>query len=106
MKEASQNSAEIVSNNNLTPIVFGPPVEGTKVEDVIDITDDSPENIEVSIDEISDEFPVTNLYELEDRVFTENWSIPYKKDESFAKCLYGATKLAYLQKADKDEHCV
>ena len=39
-------------------------------------------------------FPIENLYELEDRVFTEEWSIPYKKDESLAICLVAATKLA------------
>ena len=40
------------------------------------------------------EFPVVNLIELESRVFTESWSIPYKEEESLAKCLKAATKLA------------
>ena len=40
------------------------------------------------------EFPVTNLYELEGRVFAEQWSIPYKKEESLGKCLLAATRLA------------
>ena len=40
------------------------------------------------------EFPVTNLYELDTRVFQDNWSIPYKRDESLGKCLVAATKLA------------
>ena len=40
------------------------------------------------------EFPVTNLYELEGRVFAEHWSIPYKKEESLGKCLIAATRLA------------
>lgn len=40
------------------------------------------------------EFPVTNLYELEGRVFAEHWSIPYKKEESLGKCLLAATRLA------------
>ncbi len=40
------------------------------------------------------EFPFANLYELENRVFTESWSIPYKKDESLGKCLVAATRLA------------
>ncbi|KAK8766013.1 hypothetical protein V5799_025579 [Amblyomma americanum] len=39
-------------------------------------------------------FPQTNLYELEQRVFVDQWSIPYKKDESLAKCLIAATSLA------------
>jgi len=38
-------------------------------------------------------FPETHLYELESRVFTDQWSIPYKKDESLHKCLAAATKL-------------
>ena len=40
------------------------------------------------------EFPVTNLYELEGRVFAEHWSIPYKKEESLGKCLIAAARLA------------
>lgn len=44
------------------------------------------------------EFPVTNLYELEGRVFAEHWSIPYKKEESLGKCLIAATRLAEASK--------
>ena len=44
------------------------------------------------------EFPVPNLIELENRVFTESWSIPYKKDESLGKCLSAATRLAEVGK--------
>ena len=40
------------------------------------------------------EFPVANLFELENRVFTESWSIPYKREESLGKCLLASTKLA------------
>lgn len=40
------------------------------------------------------EFPVANLYELENRVFTDQWSIPYKKEESLGRCLLAATRLA------------
>ena len=40
------------------------------------------------------EFPLPNLIELENRVFTESWSIPYKEDESLGKCLLSATHLA------------
>ena len=40
------------------------------------------------------EFPTTNLYELEDRVFVESWSIPYKREESLGKCLLSATRFA------------
>ena len=40
------------------------------------------------------EFPVTNLYELEGRVFTEMWNIPYKREELLGRCLIAATRLA------------
>ncbi|KAG9350930.1 hypothetical protein JZ751_024819, partial [Albula glossodonta] len=42
------------------------------------------------------EFPTTNLYELESRVFTDHWSIPYKREESLGKCLIASTCLARL----------
>ena len=44
--------------------------------------------------EMSKEFPTGNLYELEGRVFTDQWSIPYKKEESLGKCLVAATRFA------------
>ena len=49
---------------------------------------------EKEVEEETLEFPVVNLIELESRVFTESWSIPYKEEESLAKCLKAATKLA------------
>ncbi|XP_060555692.1 ubiquitin carboxyl-terminal hydrolase 24-like isoform X1 [Ruditapes philippinarum] len=51
------------------------------------------------------EFPVTNLYELEGRVFAEHWSIPYKKDESLGKCLVAAANLAEAGLMDNDDNC-
>ncbi|KAK6314004.1 ubiquitin carboxyl-terminal hydrolase 24-like isoform X2 [Coregonus clupeaformis] len=51
------------------------------------------------------EFPTTNLYELESRVFTDHWSIPYKREESLGKCLVAATCLAKHGLADADENC-
>ncbi|KAH3849056.1 hypothetical protein DPMN_091445, partial [Dreissena polymorpha] len=51
------------------------------------------------------EFPVTNLYELEGRVFAEHWSIPYKKEESLGKCLISAANLAEAGLMDNDENC-
>ncbi|TRZ01275.1 hypothetical protein DNTS_030119, partial [Danionella cerebrum] len=51
------------------------------------------------------EFPTTNLYELESRVFTDHWSIPYKREESLGKCLIASTCLARLSLADADENC-
>ena len=55
--------------------------------------------------ENSMEFPVTNLYELDTRVFQDNWSIPYKREESLGKCLIGATKLAGEGLLEADENC-
>uniref|UniRef100_A0A673Y507 Ubiquitin carboxyl-terminal hydrolase 24 n=1 Tax=Salmo trutta TaxID=8032 RepID=A0A673Y507_SALTR len=51
------------------------------------------------------EFPTTNLYELENRVFTDHWSIPYKREESLGKCLVAATCLAKHGLTDADENC-
>ena len=48
--------------------------------------------------EISKEFPATNLYELEGRVFTDQWSIPYKKEESLGKCLIASARFAEQSK--------
>lgn len=39
------------------------------------------------------EFPLTHYYELEGRVHTEQWSIPYKRDESLARCMIAATRM-------------
>uniref|UniRef100_A0A8B9P8A3 ubiquitinyl hydrolase 1 n=1 Tax=Apteryx owenii TaxID=8824 RepID=A0A8B9P8A3_APTOW len=51
------------------------------------------------------EFPTTNLYELESRVLTDHWSIPYKREESLGKCLIASTYLARLGLSDSDESC-
>ena len=58
---------------------------------------DHPGNIDV--------FPVTHLYELENRVFQDNWSIPYKREESLGKCLVAAEKLARDGLLEQDDHC-
>ena len=39
------------------------------------------------------EFPLTHFYELESRVHTDQWSIPYKRDESLAICMVQTTKM-------------
>ena len=51
------------------------------------------------------EFPVTNLYELDSRVFQDNWSIPYKREESLGRCLVAATRLAGEGLLEQDENC-
>ncbi|XP_071800380.1 ubiquitin carboxyl-terminal hydrolase 24-like isoform X2 [Asterias amurensis] len=55
--------------------------------------------------ETSKEFPATNLYELEGRVFTDQWSIPYKKEESLGKCLIAAARFAEENLIDTDDNC-
>ena len=39
------------------------------------------------------EFPLTHYYELEGRVHTNQWSIPYKRDESLAICMLATIKM-------------
>ncbi|CAK8688756.1 unnamed protein product [Clavelina lepadiformis] len=56
-------------------------------------------------DEGQMEFPYEHLVELEGRVFTESWSIPFRKDESLAKCLIAATKLFNEGLPNADENC-
>lgn len=63
-------------------------------------TSDDPENMDIPL-----EFPTTNLYELEDRVFVDNWSIPYKREESLGKCLLSAARFAQEGLSEADENC-
>lgn len=107
MKEVSQNNeVGLVNNNNpLSALPFGPQLENKPAVESMEIVDEACENIDMSIEDMPEEFPTANMYELEERVFTDNWSIPYKKNESLAKCLYGAIKLSSLQKAESDKDC-
>lgn len=52
-------------------------------------TRDDPENMDIPL-----EFPTTNLCELEDQVFSHNWTIPIKRNESLGKCLLSAARFA------------
>ncbi len=67
-------------------------------------TDVDMKDVESSNSELG--FAVAHFYELETRVFQDNWSIPYKTDESLAKCLESAAKLAREGNLEKDEHCI
>lgn len=51
------------------------------------------------------QFPVTNFYELEGRVHADSWSIPVRKDESLAKCLKAAIRLAKAEALYKEDSC-
>ena len=55
--------------------------------------------------ENSMEFPVTNLYKLDTRVFQDNWSIPYKREESLDRYLVAATRLAGEGLLEQGENC-
>uniref|UniRef100_A0A673CAP9 Ubiquitin carboxyl-terminal hydrolase 24 n=1 Tax=Sphaeramia orbicularis TaxID=375764 RepID=A0A673CAP9_9TELE len=79
---------------------FDPP---PAYHDVVDSERNNDENGNCSGGSM--EFPTTNLYELESRVFTDHWSIPYKREESLGKCLIASTCLARHGLADADENC-
>ncbi|KAM8875129.1 LOW QUALITY PROTEIN: ubiquitin carboxyl-terminal hydrolase 24 [Spinachia spinachia] len=79
---------------------FDPP---PAYHDVVDSERSNDENGNCSGESM--EFPTTNLYELESRVFTDHWSIPYKREESLGKCLIASTCLARHGLADADENC-
>lgn len=42
---------------------------------------------------VSIEFPLTHYYELEGRVHTEQWSVPFKRNESLAICMVSSIKM-------------
>ncbi|KAG7165384.1 Ubiquitin carboxyl-terminal hydrolase 24-like 1 [Homarus americanus] len=83
----------------------------TTVDDLRDVEMADPAHRPPTYDEVggdngnSMEFPTTNLYELESRVFTDTWSIPYKREESLGKCLVAAARLAEEGLCDADESC-
>ncbi|XP_069185948.1 ubiquitin carboxyl-terminal hydrolase 24 isoform X1 [Procambarus clarkii] len=84
----------------------------TTVDDLRDVEMADPAHRPPSYDQQVDgengnsmEFPATNLYELESRVFTDTWSIPYKREESLGKCLVAAARLAEEGLCDVDESC-
>lgn len=58
-----------------------------------DKTTPTPGEMGVAGESSSIEFPLTHYYELEGRVHTEQWSIPYKRDESLAICMIAATRM-------------
>lgn len=49
------------------------------------------------------EFPLTHFYELESRVHTEQWSIPYKRDESLGVCMLATIKMIREGKGKGEE---
>ncbi|CAF1420031.1 unnamed protein product, partial [Adineta steineri] len=53
----------------------------------------------------SNSFTTSAFLDLETKVYGDNWSIPYKRDEVLGRCLLSAVKLALAGTADQDEHC-
>ncbi|CAF1099925.1 unnamed protein product [Rotaria sp. Silwood1] len=66
-------------------------------------------NSNVSSDDLSmnnsNSFTTSAFLDLETKVYGDNWSIPYKREEVLGRCLLSATKLAIAGIADQDEHC-
>ncbi|CAG0887292.1 unnamed protein product [Darwinula stevensoni] len=56
-------------------------------------------------EEEDDAFPMGYLYKLESTVFTEQWSIPYRRNEPLGKCLIAAARLVRNGQYEADEHC-
>ncbi|CAF3766292.1 unnamed protein product [Rotaria magnacalcarata] len=71
-------------------------------------------NLNDSNSAASDEYSTNNFnsfttnafLDLETKVYGDNWSIPYKREEALGQCLLSATKLALAGTADQDRHCV
>ncbi|CAH1774066.1 unnamed protein product [Owenia fusiformis] len=90
---------------------FHPPLAPPSYDDVVETDKDNTVSEATTEEPAIDnseamEFPVTNLYELEGRVFTDQWSIPYKKEESLGKCLVASTRLAAEGLCETDDNCV
>ena len=104
--EAPMSSYSGSSRSSVGPI-HGPTNRTMSDVDMKDVSGSSDGN----------QFPVHNLYELEQRVFQDQWSIPYRRDESLGKCLIAATRLAQetmkeqqeqnppVCHMERDEHC-
>lgn len=65
-----------------------PPPRDTEDEQLTPTPTDHVTSISSSI-----EFPLTHFYELEGRVHTEQWSIPYKRNESLGVCMVATIKM-------------
>ncbi|CAF1117593.1 unnamed protein product [Adineta steineri] len=50
-------------------------------------------------------FTISAFLNLETKVYGENWTIPYKREEPLGECLLSATKLALVGTADQNESC-
>jgi len=69
--------------------------------DIDDINFKTEDEIFASSD--SNEFPAHAVFELENRVFQENWNIPYKREELLGVCLEASTRLAREGNLEQNE---
>lgn len=77
-------------NQDISPSNSPPPPPLQDIDDKQPTPTPSDQMANVSS---SIEFPLTHFYELEGRVHTDQWSIPYKRDESLAVCMVAAIKM-------------
>ena len=100
-----QDNQEDTAGGEFPPRPDGPP---PRYEDIVTSnqgdsplpTEDPPQEIQPCVAPegppemtSSIEFPLTHFYELESRVHTEQWSIPYKREESLAICMMATTNM-------------
>ena len=100
--------------SDFPPVVQPPDCSPPRYEDIVaDNQGSSPEEVPSLTDEAghdkeptptphepvearqvaSIEFPLTHFYELEGRVHTEQWSVPFKRNESLAICMVSSIKM-------------
>jgi len=91
-------------NQDISPSTSPPPPPLQDIDDKQPTPTPSDQMANVSS---SIEFPLTHFYELEGRVHTDQWSIPYKRDESLAVCMVAAIKMIREGPgiAEGDENC-
>ena len=75
---------EVVDEHKVLPGIEGDPAPE---DDIKDVPPQSTAPADRTNSSSNIEFPLTHFYELEGRVHTDQWSIPYRKEESLGKCL-------------------
>ncbi|XP_019857623.1 PREDICTED: ubiquitin carboxyl-terminal hydrolase 24-like [Amphimedon queenslandica] len=82
--------------------------EMPQAEDPIPSSDNATPQDTPTTRETSIEFPLTHFYELEGRTHTDQWSIPYKREESLGVCMLATIRMMKegAGVAEADENCV
>ena len=85
---------QVSREEEIPPRPDGPP---PRYEDIVtgnhEAEDPQQEMVAPAPQGTSIEFPLTHFYELESRVHTDQWSIPYKREESLAICMMATTNM-------------